>query len=126
MPRSGYFRLLAAVLFVIGGLAEPAWELAHALTHLHREHEAKAEVVPGATLLLATIGDDYGHRHPILDPAIRSTSEHAAAGSALPSSIVQPCRANAPVRIIPLVVIPEARAGPDPNFPSQSRAPPLL
>ncbi len=129
MLRSGSFRFLAVVLFIIGGLTQPVWELAHALTHLHGDGEAKAGIAPfdpRATSCLTVVGDDHGHQYPMLKPSVRPASQHVAAGSALPSSFVLSCIDRTPVRAIPLVVVPEARAGPDATFPSQSRAPPLL
>ena len=128
VPRSPRVRLLALVLFVLAGFAEPAWELTHALTHLHGEHERSSQAVPmvqadGSSL--ADLGQDHGHDHPALEPALRPPADLFALGPALPSSVFR----VSPMLTISRAISPFAsntRAGPDPAYTSQSRAPPTL
>jgi hypothetical protein len=116
------------VLFVLAGFAEPAWELTHALTHLHGEHEQGSQPVPvvqadGSNL--TALGQDHGHHHPALEPALRPSADLFALGPALPSSVLRLSPMLTIIRVTPPFAS-NTRAGPDPAYISQSRAPPTL
>ena len=125
--RPPLFNVLAVALFVLAGSAEPAWELTHALTHLHsqREHELYG-VSPAQSNRadLAVLGRDHGHEHPVFATLVRSSGESSAIGAILPSTMFRFSVAVSASPVTPPVA-PNTRAGPDPTRFSQPRAPPL-
>lgn len=128
VPRSPFVRLLAVVLFVLAGSAEPAWELAHALSHLHGQHQQESRGVPPLRAdrsSLSALGQDHGHRHPAFEPAARASGTSAAPGPVLPSAMFCFSAAVSPIRVPPRPAS-NTRAGPDPTYSPQSRAPPFL
>lgn len=122
--RSALLRFWTVTLFVLAAGSGPAWELAHAFAHVHAPEDAH-HVVPAIPAGVGEVGHDHGHDHPTFAPVAPLCAKLSAIGLALPTAAVHLGIGPSNVRVTPTRVI-EARAGPQPDLPSQPRAPPLL